>query len=96
MNKERLITVLLSLCVSEKTTALQEKRQYAFKVRTDATKKEVMASVKEMFKVDVEKVRICNVKGGIRNFGRTQGRVKDWKKAYVTLKDGFAINLEVA
>jgi len=46
MNQERLMKVLLSPIVSEKSTQLAEKRnQVAFRVMEDATKSEVKAAV---------------------------------------------------
>jgi large subunit ribosomal protein L23 len=46
-----------------------------------------------LFGVDVDAVRISNVRGKTRSFGNIKGRRKDWKKAYVTVKEGQAINL---
>ncbi|OGT08047.1 MAG: 50S ribosomal protein L23, partial [Gammaproteobacteria bacterium RBG_16_37_9] len=34
-----------------------------------------------------------NVQGKKRNFKNMQGKKKDWKKAYITVKEGQAINL---
>ena len=33
-----------------------------------------------------------NVQGKLTRIGRTFGKRKDWKKAYVRLEDGFDIN----
>jgi len=96
MSKERLMAILLATRVSEKTTRLQKERQYVFKVHSSANKREVMASVEELFRVKVESVRICNVRGKKRRFGHSNGRKKDWKKAYVALREGHVIDLEVA
>lgn len=96
MNKEKLMTILLAPRVSEKAMLLRQNSQYVFKVRTDATKQEIAAAVKELFKVDVEKVRVCNVQGKQRRFGQITGQKKSWKKAYVILKEGQTIDLGVA
>ena len=93
MNKERLMKVLLSPHVSEKTTGLALHRQYGFKILTDATKIEVAKAVELMFNVKVQAVRICNVKGKTKIVGRVKGCHQDWKKAYVTLAEGNTINL---
>ena len=45
-----------------------------------------------MFDVKVKSVRIMNVQGKLTRIGRTFGKRKDWKKAYVRLEDGFDIN----
>jgi large subunit ribosomal protein L23 len=93
MNKDKLMKVILAPCISEKTTSLGVNNQYVFRVRTDATNIQIAGAVKLLFSVDVDAVRVINVKGKTRKFGGIQGRRKDWKKAYVTVKQGQAINL---
>ena len=58
MNKERLMQVLVSPHVSEKTTGLGLHRQYGFVVRPDATKTEIAQAVEIMFNVKVQAVRV--------------------------------------
>ncbi|MEI7969430.1 MAG: 50S ribosomal protein L23 [Betaproteobacteria bacterium] len=90
---ERLLQVLLAPQISEKSTLLADKHdQVIFKVARDATKPEVKAAVELLFKVDVEGVRIANVKGKTKRFGRFIGRRDHWKKAYVSLKAGQEID----
>jgi large subunit ribosomal protein L23 len=40
----------------------------------------------------VKDVKVANVKGKIKRFGRFFGRRSDWKKAYVCLKQGQELN----
>jgi large subunit ribosomal protein L23 len=94
MNNENIYKVLLSPKITEKTTRLKAERQYVFKVMACANKPEVKDAIKSLFKVEVESVRVCNVCGKTRRFGNIEGRRKDWKKAYVTLKEGYAIKSE--
>jgi len=90
---DRLYTVLVAPIVSEKSTMLADKfEQVAFRVRADATKQEVKAAVEKLFKVDVERVSILNVKGKEKRFGRFHGKRRDVRKAYVSLKAGQEIN----
>jgi len=92
MNTERLMKVLLSPVVSEKAAvAADQSRQYAFKVTTDATKPEIAKAVELLFEVQVEAVRVVNVKGKRKRFGAIQGKRNDTKKAYVRLKEGQEI-----
>ena len=97
-NTERLIKVLLAPVVSEKGTFVGEKNnQYLFRVVTDATKPEIKAAVELMFstkdkKIEVVSVQVSNVMGKEKRFGRFIGRRRDWKKAYVRLKQGQEIN----
>jgi large subunit ribosomal protein L23 len=98
VNAERLAQVLLAPVVSEKSTFVGEKNnQVVFRVAKDATKSEIKAAVELMFgnkdrKIEVSGVRIVNVKGKEKRFGRFVGRRNHWKKAYVCLKPGQEIN----
>ena len=98
MNQERLMKVLLSPIVSEKSTQLAEKRnQVAFRVMEDATKSEVKAAVEFLFKVEVDAVQVLNLPGKSKRFGRFVGKRRNTRKAYVCLKAGQEINFaEVA
>ena len=91
--QERLLQVLLAPVVSEKSTWVPDKReQVIFRVASDATKPEIKAAVEMMFKVEVESVKVTNVRGKEKRFGRFIGRRNHWKKAYVCLKPGQEIN----
>jgi large subunit ribosomal protein L23 len=92
-NPERLLTLLLAPAISEKATHIADKHaQVVFQVARDATKPEVKAAVELLFKVEVESVQIANVKGKVKRFGAYNGRRRNWKKAYVSLKPGQEIN----
>ena len=93
MNDERLMKILLSPVVSEKSaTVADANRQYTFKVLPDANKQEIGRAVEKMFDVKVENVRVVNVKGKQKRFGAMSGKRKDWRKAYVRLKEGHDID----
>ena len=97
MSRERLMSVLVAPHVTEKTSLmLQDRNQYAFRVRRDATRVEVRQAVELMFDVKVERVNVVNEPGKTRKFGRTSGRTQDWKKAYVRLAEGQSIDYEAA
>jgi large subunit ribosomal protein L23 len=97
-SQERLTQVLLAPVVSEKSTFVGEKNnQFVFRVVPDATKPEIKAAVELLFspkdkKLEVENVRIVNVKGKEKRMGKFVGRRGSWKKAYVCLKAGQDIN----
>jgi large subunit ribosomal protein L23 len=44
----------------------------------------------------VANVQILNIKGKEKRFGRFIGRRRNWKKAYVCLKEGSDLNLAEA
>ena len=92
-NQERLMTVLLAPLVSEKSTMIADRdEQVAFRVVQDATKPEIKAAVELLFKVQVKSVQVANVGVKQKRFGRFNGRRRNWKKAYVSLKPGQEIN----
>jgi large subunit ribosomal protein L23 len=92
-NADRLMTVVLAPVVSEKSTYVADKnRQYVFRVADGATKPEIKAAVELMFKTKVDKVTVLNVHGKQRRFGKSIGRKRSWKKAYVRLAAGQEIN----
>ena len=93
MNQERLMKVLLSPVVSEKTAlAAENSGQYAFRVAPDATKREIGRAVEMLFEVEVDRVQVINMKGKKKRFGQRLGKRKDWRKAYVRLKPGHDID----
>lgn len=63
-------------------------RMAVFKVRPEATKRQVKAAVQAIFEVEVESVRTANFRGKVKRMGKYRGRRANWKKAYVTLKTG--------
>jgi len=93
MKQERLLQVLVSPHVSEKSTqAAEQVNQHVFRVAPDATKQEVRQAVEKLFKVKVVAVQVVNMKGKSKRFGARLGRRSDWKKAYVRLAEGDDIN----
>jgi large subunit ribosomal protein L23 len=85
--------VIRAPLVSEKGTLLAENaNQVLFKVRAEANKIEVKKAVESLFKVKVEKVRMARYLGKMRRVGRSMGRRAEWKKAYVTLREGDKID----
>ncbi len=82
--------------LTEKITALQDRRQYAFEVAEKANKIEIAQAIEKRFKVTVLNVRTMVVKGKkktqLTKGGRFQGRTRLWKKALVTLKEGDKID----
>ncbi len=79
--------------ITEKGSLVGEKsNQVLFKVRPEANKIEVKKAVEVLFKVRVVKVRTIRYLGKFRRVGKTKGRLPQWKKAYVTLKEGDKID----
>ena len=91
--EEQLMTIVLAPVVSEKSTMIGDKdNQVVFRVSDAATKPEIKAAVELLFKVKVTAVKVANVKGKKKRFGRTMGRRRNWRKAYICLAPGQEIN----
>lgn len=90
--KTELYNVLQSPYISEKmSNQLGECSVIGFVVRRDATKFTIKAAVEEFFNVKVDSVRVVNKSERKVRFGKTNGKRKAWKKAYVTLQAGQTI-----
>ena len=97
LNKYQLASVLEAPVISEKSTvAADTNKQFVFKVQKNSTKKQVKSAVEVMFNVEVDSVRVLNVKGKQKRFGKSLGQRSDWKKAYVKLKPGHEIEFSAA
>jgi large subunit ribosomal protein L23 len=94
--------ILIRPLYTEKMSILEEtQRKYAFQVENTSNKIQIKQAVEDKFDVKVEKVATMNRKGkakkmSVRSGGRaiqTQGFQSSWKRAVVTLKEGFTIDL---
>ena len=85
--------IIQSPLITEKGSLVSEAaHQVLFRVRPDANKIEVKKAVEVLFKVKVVKVRMIRYLGKMRRVGKNMGRLPQWKKAYVTLKEGDKID----
>jgi large subunit ribosomal protein L23 len=85
--------VLRRPVITEKSTMLSDIGQYVFEVAVDANKIEIKRAVEEIFKVRVRAVNVSHMRGKMRRMGRTQGMTAGWKKAVVSLEQGYRIEL---
>lgn len=92
INEERLLKVILAPHISEKATIAAENNTVVFKVLKDANKTEIKQAVEKLFEVEVSSVRTVNNKGKVKRHGASFGKRSDWKKAYVSLKEGHDID----
>jgi len=90
-----MIGVIFRPIITEKITALQEKRQYAFEVDLKANKIDIAKAITKKFNVTVTSVRTINYAGKrktqMTRKGRFTGATRHFKKAIVTLKEGEKI-----
>lgn len=92
MTPERASDIIRGPLVTEKTTALSEHNQYAFRVARSAAKPEIAEAVRILFSVKVVRVNTINVKGKVKRFRGRRGRRPDVKKAIVTLAAGETLD----
>lgn len=90
--------ILIKPVLTEKMLQMQEEAQkYGFQVARQANKIEIKKAIEGKFGVLVDKVHTVNVKGKTKRMntrrGLTRGKRSDWKKAVVTLKEGYTIDL---
>lgn len=94
MNQERLLKVVLSPHISEKSTvAVETRNEYVFEVIDNATKPEVKDAIEFLFNTKVKMVRIVNVRPKKKLFKGIEGKRKGWKKAYVTLQSDQKLDI---
>jgi large subunit ribosomal protein L23 len=84
--------ILHNYHLSEKSNLMSATGRYVFKVSKAANKLEVKKAVENVYDVHVTDVNMVTAKGKIRRSGRVTGKTSDWKKAYVTLKNGEKIS----
>ncbi len=84
-------SILKERVISEKAFADQESGKYVFKIHKNANKPEVKKAIEELFDVKIDKVNILNVKGKRKVFKGIKGRRPSYKKAIVTLKEGYTL-----
>ncbi len=94
--------LLIKPVLTEKMAIMQEREnKYAFIVEKSANKNQIKDAIEKKFDVLVSKVATMNIDGKLKNMttrsnGRTiktQGRRSSYKKAIITLEEGYTIDL---
>jgi len=85
--------VVIRPLITEKATHLSERHNaYTFEVNPLVTKTEIKAAVESLFNVKVLDVRTQNRRGKARRYRLKLGRMRNWKKAIVSLHEEFRID----
>jgi large subunit ribosomal protein L23 len=88
----KLTDVIRRPLVTEKTSILREDgKTIVFQVASGANKVEIKRAVEQLLGSKVASIRTSLMHGKIKRQGRYAGQRPDWKKAYVTLRDGQKI-----
>ena len=93
MKKFHYLDTIISPNVTEKSTSLSELNKIVFKVNKRASKNSIKKSIEKIFKVNVVKINIINLKGKTKLVRNKKSFKPGTKKAIVTLKKGQSIDL---
>ena len=94
MNKEKLLTLIHSPYITEKATSIGSLNQVVFKVDLSASKSEIKKAVENLFDVKVDSVTTSTQKGKTKRNRFGIYKRSDYKKAFVSLKEGSEIQFE--
>ena len=94
MNKEKLLTLIHSPYITEKATSIGSLNQVVFKVDLSASKSEIKKAVEDLFNVKVDSVTTSTQKGKTKRNRFGVYKRSDYKKAFVSLKEGSEIQFE--
>jgi large subunit ribosomal protein L23 len=85
----KLTDVIRRPLITEKTSIQREDgRTLVFQVALSANKVEIRRAIEQLLGAKVDSVRTGIAHGKEKRQGRYAGRRSDWKKAYVTLREG--------
>ena len=80
------------IILTEKSSLLRDQsNKVIFEVHPDANKIQIKGAIESLFKVGVVDVNTLVMRGKERRMGRGYARLRNWKKAVVTLKPGDEI-----
>ena len=88
--------IIVKPVVSEKSFGLVDDGKYTFEVDPRSNKTEIKLAIEKIFNVKVASVNTLNRTGKTRRTRFGIGKRKDTKRAIVTLKSGFTIDIFTA
>ena len=90
---EQHFSVIKKPRVTEKTMQQMAEGVYVFEVNKTANKLEIKAAIEAIWNVKVASVRTVKTKGENRRNKFGKFKTQSSRKAYISLKDGYAIEL---
>tara|TARA_A100001011_G_scaffold375175_1_gene436424 strand:+ start:109 stop:402 length:294 start_codon:yes stop_codon:yes gene_type:complete len=93
MKKINSLDSIIRPIITEKATVLSEQNKTVFKVHKLANKKSIKKNIEKIFKVNVTKINIINLKSKKKIKQGKLSTKSGYKKAIVTLKKGQSIDL---
>lgn len=79
------------IAMTEKSARLKELNKVVFEVNPKANKIEIKQAVETLFDVKVRDVHTAIFRGKPKRLGRQVALRRNWKKAVVTLQEGYDI-----
>ena len=93
IDKRALLKIIKYPIITDKTTKLLEDNQYSFAVDRKANKLNIKQAIEYIFNVSIQSVNTCNRPPNKKRVGKFIGQKANYKKAIVTLKNEYSINL---
>lgn len=93
MSEGLLLDLIKYPIITDKTTKLIEENQYSFAVDRKANKIYIKKAIEYIFNVKVKNINTCNCTGKIKKVGKFIGNKANYKKAFITLYEGYTITL---
>lgn len=86
--------IIKQVVLTPKSTDLYKKfRKITLDVHPDANKIMIRGAVEKVWNVKVDTVRVITIPGKARRYGKNAFKSPDRKKAIITLKGGYSIDL---
>ena len=88
--------IIVRPLVTEKTMKCEDANTVVFEVKKGTNKIAIKQAIEEIFNVKVERVNVVNCPTKVRRMGRMgqyHFTTKAIKKAYITLKDSYKIDI---
>jgi large subunit ribosomal protein L23 len=85
--------ILIRPVITEKSYSLFQNRKYSFEVSKDSNKQEIAKAVELLYNVKVSQVRVINIKPRNVFIRGKKGKTNSYKKAIVSLQEGYSITI---
>lgn len=92
-HKKSILDLVYYPIITDKTTKLIEENQYSFAVDRRAHKNEIKKAIESIFDVSIKKINTSNSPVKYKKVGRFIGKKANYKKAIITLHEGYSITI---
>ena len=89
----KIYNILVRPLITEKVTNLNKFNQYVFAVAEKANKIQIAHAIESRYGVKPLRVNVLNYSGKKVRYGRSSGKMKNWRKAIITLPEGKSLDI---